>query len=264
MRTAVAEEQAPMGWHTALSVFLLSFAFANVSGQTPTPDNETAAVLHHMAQQSAEYRKTLPNFTCDENVVSTARHKRKLQLRIEFRATIRVLRQPGGELTENFSITNYMGKPAPETGQLVIPAYVQGGLARGVPSFFVAEKQRCYRYSIKGNRIDYAVQGGGPTCDEIPGTHGFALLDSAGDMLHGETHRPPMEARRHNFTSFSSVDYAPVVLDGKTYRLPSHLYAEIAEGDWLRTFDAHYDSCKLFQATVTIGPASTAPIESPQ
>ena len=253
-----------MGWHTALSVFLLLFAFARSGAQATAANSDTAAVLQRMARQSAEYRKTLPNFTCDENVVSIARHKRKLQLRIEFRATIRVLRQPDGELTENFSITNYMGKPAPEAGTLVIPAYVQGGLARGVPSFFVAEKQSCYRYSIKGNRIDYAVQADGPTCDEIPGTHGFALLDAAGDMLHGETHRPPVEARKHNFTSFSSVDYAPVVLNGKTYRLPSHLYAEIAEGDWLRTFDAHYDSCKLFHATVTIDPAGSKPIEDPK
>jgi hypothetical protein len=64
--------------------------------------------------------------------------------------------------------------------------------------------------------------------------------------------------------TFSEVDYSSIELNGKTYRLPVHLYSELANRGWARTFDASYTNCRLFQATVTIHDPGVIDPHDPQ
>lgn len=216
--------------------------------------DKTGVLLERMAKQSAEYRKLLPDFSCNETVVSGARRSWLRKVRVEFRAAIRVTRTPDGALTENFSMTSYMGKPVPQGARFPLPAYVQGGFGRGVPLFFAAENQRCFVYSVAGDRVDFKVRADAKGCLEPPGTEGYAQLDGAGLLVHGETRRVPEEANALGLTTLSSEDYGPVELDGREFRLPVHLYAETRVGEVLRTFDATYSECRLFKVSVTIKP----------
>ncbi len=216
-------------------------------------------LLDRVASASAAYRKSLPDFTCDETVVSVAKQRFKRKLQVEFTATLRVTRDPDGTLSESYSTTSYMGHPTPGGGHFPLPTYVEGGFGRGVPLFFTAENQHCFVYSVTADRIAFQARADARGCAEPPGTQGFAQVDSAGQLVHGETRRDPQEARSRSLTSLTSEDYGPVVLDGKEFRLPVHLYAKMKDGDRMRTFTATYSNCRLFKVSATIRPGDTAP-----
>ncbi len=217
------------------------------------------ALLDRIATASAAYRKSLPDFACDESVVSAAKQRFKHKVQVDFTATIRVARAPDGALSEDWSMTSYMGQPTPGGGHLPLPSYVEGGFGRGVPLFFTAENQRCFVYSASADRITFQSRPGVRGCQEPPSTRGFAQIDSSGELLHGETHRAPQEALALAMTTLTSEDYGPVVLDGKEFRLPVHLYAEVKDGDRERTFTATYSNCRLFKVSATIRPGDTTP-----
>ena len=223
-----------------------------------------AAILDRLARQSAAYRQSLPNFTCEEEVVAATSHDGKPDWRVNFHATLRLRREPDGTLRELYTITRYLGEPIAEgTAAPPIPLYVQGGFGKGVPSFFAAGQQACYRYSISGNRVGFTGQPGPGACEDVHRTTGFALLDSDGQILHGETHLPAKEADKLELTTFAAVDYAPITFDGQSFRLPVHLYAEKQVGKELFSFEARYTHCKLFRARVTLGPAGVVPPSEP-
>jgi hypothetical protein len=219
----------------------------------------SGSLLDRIAATSAAYRKSLPDFACDESVVSVAKQRFKRKIQVDFTATIRVARAPDGALSEDWSSTSYMGHPTPGGGHLPLPSYVEGGFGRGVPLFFTAENQRCFIYSTAGDRIAFQSRLGVRGCQEPPSTHGFAQVDSAGELLHGETHRAPQEALALAMTTLTAEDYGSVVLDGKEFRLPVHLYAEVKDGDRERTFTATYSNCRLFKVSATIRPGDTTP-----
>ena len=219
----------------------------------------SGTLLDHIASISAAYRKSLPDFACDENVTSVAKQRFKRKIQVDFTASIRVTRPPDGTLSENWSMTSYMGHATPGGGHFPLPSYVEGGFGRGVPLFFTAENQYCFIYTTAGDRITFKSRPGVRGCQEPPSTHGFAQVDSAGELVHGETHRVPQEAIALAMTTLTSEDYGPVVLDGKEFRLPVHLYAEVKDGDRERTFTATYSNCRLFKVSAIVRPGDTTP-----
>jgi len=115
----------------------------------------SGTLLDRIATASAAYRKSLPDFTCDESVVSAAKQRFKRKAQIDFTATLRVTRGPDGSLAETYSTTSYMGHPTPGGGRFPLPSYVEGGFGRGVPLFFTAENQHCFDYTLKERQIDF-------------------------------------------------------------------------------------------------------------
>ena len=214
-----------------------------------------APVLQRLADQSAAYRKELPDITCEEKAVSVAKHRSTELTHVQFGATIRVLREDDGHLQESFVIDEYEGRPVTGPGVYPMPTYVQGGFARGMAAIFGAEKQACFRYKAGAGRIDFEAVAFGVPCDEPKGTKGFALLDGAGDVTHIETRRDPDAARRVGMTSFTVINYATVALGDASFRLPVKLYAEMKSGSNMRTFAADYAACNRFHATVTVRAA---------
>jgi len=212
-----------------------------------------AATLDQLAQQTAAYRKVVPNFTCDEHAVSSAIRGGKLKLRIEFTGTIRVVRAANDDLAENFIFTSYMGKPTVKGGKYPLPLYVNGLISGGMPSFFDASQQSCFRYTNGDQRIEFESQPGDePACADKKGITGFVTLDEQGSLLHEEIHRQEKDAAKWNLVRVGAIDYDVVSLNHQDYRLPVHVYAENPKGFAL---DANFTACRLFQTTVTISPA---------
>jgi len=242
-----------------LGVMILS-GFGRVEAQAVAPNaaaqtsiQPAAATLESLAQQTAAYRKVVPNFTCEENAVSSAIRGGKLKLRIEFTATLRVVRATDGDLAENFHFTSYMGRPTTEGGKYPLPLYVGGLLSGGMPSFFDASQQSCFHYTEGDRRIEFESQpGDDPACADKKGITGFVTLDEHGSVLHEEIHRPAKEAAERKLVRAGAIDYDVVRLNHQDYRLPVHVYAENPKGF---AFEANLTGCRLFQATVTITPA---------
>ena len=209
-------------------------------------------LVKKIAAESAEYRRSLPSFSCEEEVKSSVQMTGMRKFAVKFGAVVRVVRSTEGKLSEEYVLQSYMGKPTVAGGRYPLPTYVEGGFGRGVPLIFAEENQRCFVYKEGRDRVEFQSRPGVTGCAEPPSTKGVAYVDAAGKLLRGETHREPMDAVKAWMTTLTKVDYGTVVLGGKEYRLPVKMYAEIRAGNLVKTFEAKYSGCELFKVSVTV------------
>lgn len=221
-----------------------------VCGRVAAQDN-AGPLVKQIAGESAEYRRSLPNFSCEEEVKSSGQVGRQ-KFAVKFRAVVRVVRSAEGKLSEEYALQSYMGKPTTAGERYPIPTYVEGGFGRGVPLLFADENQRCFLYKEGRDRVQFQSQPGVSGCLEPSSTKGVAYVDAAGQLQRGETHREPMDAVRAGMTTLTKVDYGTVELGGKDYRLPVKMYAEIRAGNLVKTFEAKYSGCELYKVSVTV------------
>ena len=230
---------------------------------------QLAAVLAHLGEQAATLDRSLPSFTCLQAATSEelepAKHDQppKVVRHVEFTANLRVRRAPDGKLVESAEFLTVNGHPY-TTGGFTMPAYAQGGFLQAL-SYFLPGQQSCYVYSLNGNRVDFeaAPHAAVDANCRSAGTHGFALLDGEGNIQHIERHVSPAGVFAYHLIPFATVDLVPVTLNGISYQLSSHLVSERPNGHAIDRFDSTYANCKLFTATVTIGPATDVP-DAPQ
>jgi hypothetical protein len=104
------------------------------------------------------------------------------------------------------------------------------------------------------SRIDFVAAPDAPTdrCKGEAGLTGFALLDPAGDVIHVERRVPEELSPSSRLAPFAAIDLVPVTLNGKTYRLSTHLTSDSLRGGARGHFEASYTGCKLFHASITI------------
>jgi len=209
-------------------------------------------LVKQIAAESAEYRRSLPNFSCEEEVKSSGQMAGTRKFSVKFGAVVRVVRSAEGKLSEEYALQRYMGKPTVVGERYPIPTYAEGGFGRGVPLIFAEENQRCFVYKEGRDRVQFQSRPGVTGCVEPPSTKGVAYVDEAGQLLRGETHRAPMDAVKAGMTTLTKVDYGAVELGGKEYRLPVKMYAEIRAGNLVKTFEAKYSGCELFKVSVTV------------
>jgi len=213
-------------------------------------------VLKHLSKTAEALQHSLPTFTCQETGISEWHSANRLGDHDDFSATLRAKRSPDGTLSESYELTRLNGRPF-SSREFTFPYYVSGGFDRAM-RYFLPEQQVCYRYSLSGNRLSFESL---PDTSEHPQCHdaelqGMALLDANGDILHLERTVSQQAARRLNLAPFASIDFAPVVLDERIFRLSSHMISDLAEGHFKMHFDVTYSDCRLFTATVKIGPAT--------
>jgi hypothetical protein len=239
---------------------------------TPTTSQTPAQrALARLATQSAAYQANVPNFSCEEAVVSELVAKDRILQYAKFTAAVRVQREAGGQLTESFEITRYNDAPPGEAGSMSPPIYIRGGLSQGLPSYFAADQQHCYDYTFTGTTIafhahDFKSNSNAATgCDSARSTHGEATLDADGNLLEGERSIDRKEATAMSLATTGRLEYAPVTLGGQTYRIPSHFHAEFDDKKSQRVFDAAYTGCRLFHSSAAIVPGSeTSVSDSPR
>jgi hypothetical protein len=144
------------------------------------------------------------------------------------------------------------------------PLFVRGGFDSALV-YFAPSVQACYRYSLSPGRIDFETRTGpvsGHFCTE-QGLKGFALLDADGDITHIERTLPPDVAKPLKLVTFAAIDITPVTLNGHIYPLSHHMIADMPLSNAMGHFEATYNNCHLFTATVTLGPATEVPPASP-
>lgn len=225
-----------------------------------------AVELVRLGEQAASLDRSLPSFSCLQSAVSEelrpGKHGQPTQVvrHVEFTANLRVRRRADGKLNESAEFLTVDGQPLTASG-FTMPAYAQGGFLQAI-SYFLPEQQHCYVYTQGAGRIDFAAA---PHADEdttcrSAGTTGFALLDEAGGIRHIERRVAAYGVNTYHIIPFAEVDLAPVTLNGAVYPLSRHLVSERANGRFTDRFESTYADCRLFAATVTIGPA-TVPAE---
>jgi hypothetical protein len=233
----------------ALSIVALLTAVARAQ-QAPSPT--LAQELQRLGEAATTLEHALPNFTCQEKAISRALKGKKVTMTTEFVSTLRAQRGADGSLDESFAPTEVNGKPF-TTGSFRLPVYISGGFDRAM-RYFAPAQQVCYRYSLSPGRIDFAAIDDpalSASCKEAT-TRGFALLDAEGNVTRVERRVEPEAAQARHEATYAVVDFAAVTLNGRTYRLSQHLYAEMPMFHHPTTFTADYTDCKLFTATVTL------------
>ncbi len=226
---------------------------------SPTAQVQLQADLQRLAAAAQAQLLSLPSFTCQETALSEVLREGRVIMKVKVRGTVRVLRKPNGVFDETFTYKRFHLLIFPT----VLPYYVRGGFDSAL-TYFLPSAQGCYRYTLSPDpgRIDFVSRTNpdpGYGCKDH-GLTGFALLDAAGDVTHIERTIPEAVARPLKLTPFAAVDLGPVDLNGQVYLLSQHITATDTLGYYGQGhFEATYSGCKLFTATVTIGPATLVP-----
>jgi len=224
-------------------------------------ENDLRRELQLLGEAATTLEHELPSFTCQEKVLSQRLHGKKVLQGIPFVATLRAQRTADGNLDESITITNVNNQPF-TSGHFHLPVFVRGGFDQ-MMRYFAPQQQACYRYSLAPGRVNFqSIPGADPLICKDSGGTGFALLDAKGNAIRIERHVDPEMARSRQAATYAADDIAPIELNGQTYRLARHLYAEVPQGNDTYAFTADYTDCRLFTATITISPAtSSAPPE---
>jgi hypothetical protein len=223
-------------------------------------DPQVAAVLQKAATQAQAMRRDLPNFTCTVHGRNQDIRKGKVTDSEPFEATIRSVRQPTGELRETVTFTSVKGKPWREGKHR--PYFVQGAFTE-VLSYITPPIAACSSYTQQDDRIDFAVPNPYPAgCARLRGLHGFFTVDADGNVTHFERTLPDTDGEGI-VVPFAAVDLTPVTLNGRTYRLVSHVTGERTFEDVTLHFDADYTDCKLFTAEIKILPGKPVDDNAP-
>ena len=211
--------------------------------------------LQLLGEAATTLEHALPGFTCQEKALSQKLRGKKVLQGTQFVATLRAQRTANGSLDESISITSVNGQPF-TNGHFHMPLFVRGGFDQ-MMRYFAPDNQACYSYTLVPGRINFqSLPGADPHLCKDSGTTGFALLDTASNATRIERRVDPAMAKAHHAADYAADDIAPIELNGHTYRLAHHLYAEMPVGNHVGAFTADYTACKLFTATVTISPAT--------
>ncbi len=227
---------------------------------TATPPTPLAIALHHLGVQAVLLQRSLPSLTCMESVVSLELKRKTILRSVDFTAQLRAVRGDDGSgegtMRETYEFKTVRGGPL--YGGFVMPTYVTGGFTRAL-RYFSPDQQLCYRYKLKGNRLEFETAPNLPAACRTRGTSGFALLDGQGDITHLERHVAERYAVEYHHVAYAALDLAPLTLNGTTFLMTRRLVSEDPHNGFIDRFEADYTDCKLFTATVTIGPAVEAP-----
>jgi hypothetical protein len=215
--------------------------------------------LQRLGVEAEALDRSLPSLTCQESALSERIDRGKVKRHVAFTASMRAVRTPGGPLHESFTLTTVNGKPYSGKG-MALPYYTAGGFDSAMVYFMPAHRA-CYHYSLSEGRIGFETAPDAETLAQCrnDGLHGFALIDTDGNVTHLERTVSAEATRDFHLVPFAAIDFAPVELNGHVFGLSSHLVSEYPEGDSKGRFEATYFDCKLFSVSVTIGPA--APVD---
>jgi len=216
------------------------------------PDEALQRELRLLGDASEELNHSLPSLTCTESAASERLVDGKVKKRVTFTASLRAVRTNGGPLHESFTMTTVNGKPykGKDPG---LPYYTGGGFDSAM-TYFLPAHQACYRYTLRDGRIDFETAADVAAHSECRDdmVHGYALLDEEGHVTHLERTVGAEATRDFRLVPYAAIDFALVDLNGRSFRLSSHMVSDFADG----RFEASYSECKLFTASVTIGPAT--------
>jgi hypothetical protein len=261
--------------------------------KTPT----LGEILQQLQENVDQYQALVPSFFCDEHVVSTVIPDPKHESTVTD-STFRLKRvaDPNDEgktiLEESHEVKMVNGRPA--TGDIVGgPAYLRGAFSNGL-TMVMASKQAYMRYSLKTTGKD---KPGDAITVQFASLPERKRADDCGvqEEVSGRVQIDPesMQVTHVEFTVprhlvgstlvptspvYSelglaiepivgrwsvTVEYAPVVLGGKSFWLPTKISDNII-GSSVRkrwTYDATYSNYHKMEVTSRIVPDTQAPVK---
>ncbi len=241
-------------------------ARSNAQGQLSLDE-----VLARLAANTAEYLRSVPSFSCDEDLLSQEQKNGAVKHEIRTQSVFRVAHSasagPAG-LAESRQMTEADGKPVSPDHPVKLPMRFSGGFTRALPMIFAADRRACFsfRHDPSAGTLYFSGRPSSePACAGSTGVSvGFVRLDPATlQITHFERTLPADVAQKRHVATFAAVDYKAVDLNGETLFLPSTITATFQEGSSKSfLFLARYSGYHRFAATSTIVPAAEA--ASPQ
>ena len=242
-------------------ILLASLLPLTGSAQQPAaPAPSLQDILVHLQENMWDYLANIPNFFCDEHVVSNLQQEGRRDIHTTTESVFRLVRSKAiGEahtFTESREVKT-INKKAAKGDQIHGPAVFSGGFstAAGVVSL---EMSRCYDYTLQApgllNKtpaiiIDYAINPDMLTDNSCPGPEkasGRAWIDPVTfHPLRVEMAVPSHKDNNGERVYWTwSVDFAPVTFDNKQFWMPatitSKAVANNASGVW--SFTANYSN----------------------
>ena len=251
--------------------FLYCWSGAFVQAQeAPVKLNE---ILPRIEANTESYRATVPSFICDEHITSQELHGGKLKRETTVDAEFSVLRSPSktGILDESRETKKIDGKPSGNS-KIKMPLSFSGGFSGALTKFLSADHRECFDYredaptvsSTTAIAVTFVARDAAlkePSCQTIQqGTTGKFVVDVASmQVIHIERTVPNPIGKDQAVLGTASVDYAPVLLNGKSFWLPTTITAfttETPKTNGVR-FTARYSNYHRFASTSKI--VSTTP-----
>jgi hypothetical protein len=228
-------------------------------------DDHLAMALEQGSAEAQTLANALPSFTCAESGASDILRASdsKMEKHVAFTGNVRAVRTAQDpDLKETVTFDTLNGKQAKKNATL--PYEVHDTFTKGL-TYLDAGTQHCYDYSLAPNadgtsKLSFkASQPFDRFCNNLPGTVGYATIDATGNITHLERRIPDLLATEADLVPYAAIDFAPVDLGGKTYRLASHSLSERQDGKELRRIDVSYSNCKLFRTEIKLLP-DTEPV----
>jgi hypothetical protein len=271
---------------------LLTCALAQGPSHTPplTEQADLAEILVRLQANQAAYLHNVPNFFCDEHVVSKLKVVAK-QTEIsgysnEKRVTdsiFRVMRSNSTNspfhLTESRELRTVDGRPAFED-HLSGPAILSGAFTAAT-SMVTLELAHCFNYRMENRRqignnqaivIDYELQPSAVSDEGCPGPEamqGRAFISPTDfHIIRVEATIPEHEIYPGVISQWTwSINYAPVVFDHTQFWMPKTIVTKAVKNDHLTTwsFAATYSNYhKLTVSSHIVTDVGSNPAPPPQ
>jgi hypothetical protein len=233
--------------------------------QTPAPNSAPATpplqeILLHLQENLWDYLANVPNFFCDEHVISTLQQEGARDVKTTTESVFRLVRSKAIGEAHTFSESREVktiNKKAAKGDQIQGPAIFGGAFSTAV-GIVSLEESRCFDYTLEPptllNKvpailIDYALNPDMLTDDSCPGPEkqsGRAWIDPVTfHPLRVEMAVPNHKDNNNRRVLWTwAVDYAPVAFDNKQFWMPrtitSKAEANDASGIW--SFTASYSN----------------------
>lgn len=243
----------------------LLFAFVMLSGLASAQPAGTRAdalsleaILMRLQVHHWEYERNVPDFFADEWAVSEMHGMQTSKMQTISESEFRLRRGDRNvfppELIETRTVLRSNGV-AVSGNRLNGPSILIGAFSNGL-AMVTLQQRVCFNFRIARHRevhhaaafaIEYEIKPHAseiPGCVPWPGTRGEAVVDAnTFDTLRFQMYVPryPVVPGMEGPWRWS-VEYAPVILDGKHYSLPSKITsnAESLDGRFVWSFSASY------------------------
>ena len=235
------------------------------SAPPPTLDE----ILLRLEGNLNHYDKEVPNFFCNEHVVSSLGYANKHQSTVTD-SVFRVVRNPTGDLTESHEIQAINGTPA-KGEQVRGPAIVSGVFTGSLDTVSLSQNA-CMSYTLQPIDPEHPNQPYVIQFTTLPNAQlhqGCALKEQgSGRVLVDPTTmqviRLELRAPNHVINSAETgiwqvaIDYAPVSFVGKTFWMPSTVTSTAFPNDAYSpvaySFSARYSDYHKLEVTSHIVP----------
>jgi hypothetical protein len=238
-------------------VTILLFSLSCAAQQPPTPETSGAGpplndILMHLQENLWDYLANVPNFFCDEHVVSILKQPEIRDIKTTTESVFRLIRSKTVGQAATFSESREVktvNRHAAKGDEIHGPAIFSGAFSTAFGTVSL-EMSRCFDYTLEPmgqlNKspaivIDYAINPDMLHDDSCPGPEkqsGRAWIDPASFRpLRIEMVIPNHIDNNGRPTLWTwAVDYAPVTFDAKKFWMPRTITSSAVANDAYATW----------------------------